>query len=61
MGKGLGGEAGQDLLKEPKFYGMVSVYDETAPLGIKRQQPTREILGWLCQAEATEKKVRSIR
>jgi DNA replication protein DnaC len=50
-----------DLLKELKLYGMVSAYDETVTLGIKRQQPIPEILGGLCQAEATERKVRSIR
>jgi DNA replication protein DnaC len=50
-----------DLLKELKLYGMVSAYDETVTLGIKRQQPIPEILGGLCQAEAAERKVRSIR
>jgi DNA replication protein DnaC len=50
-----------DQLKELKLYGMVSAYDETVTLGIKRQQPIPEILGGLCQAEAAERKVRSIR
>jgi len=50
-----------ELLKELKLYGMVSAYDETVTLGIKRQQPIPEILGGLCQAEAAERKVRSIR
>jgi DNA replication protein DnaC len=50
-----------DLLKELKLYGMVSAYDETVTLGIKRQQPIPEIIGGLCQAEAAERKVRSIR
>ena len=50
-----------DQLKELKLYGMVSAYDETVTLGIKRQQPSPEILGGLCQAEAAERKARSIR
>ena len=50
-----------DQLKELKLYGMVSAYDETVTLGIKRQQPIPKILGGLCQAEAAERKVRSIR
>ncbi|MDO8945523.1 MAG: ATP-binding protein [Desulfocapsaceae bacterium] len=50
-----------DLLKELKLYGMARAYDETVTLGIKRQQPIPEILGGLCQAEAAERKVRSIR
>ncbi len=50
-----------DQLKELKLYGMVSAYDETVTLGIKRQQPIPEILGGLCQAEAAERKARSIR
>lgn len=40
---------------------MVSAFDETVSLGIKRQQPVLEILGRLCQAETAERKVRSIR
>jgi len=50
-----------DRLKELKLYGMVSAYDETVALGIKRQHPFPEILGGLCQTEAAERKVRSIR
>jgi len=50
-----------DLLTELKLHGMVSTFDETVSLGIKRQQPVLEILGRLCQTEAAERKVRSIR
>lgn len=50
-----------DLLTGLKLHGMVSSFDETVSLGIKRQQPVLEILGRLCQAETAERKVRSIR
>lgn len=50
-----------DLLTGLKLHGMVSSFDETVSLGIKREQPVLEILGRLCQAETAERKVRSIR
>ena len=40
---------------------MASIFDETISRGIKQQQSTEEIVGILCQAEAVERKVRSIR
>ncbi|MBU1455908.1 MAG: ATP-binding protein, partial [Proteobacteria bacterium] len=49
------------LLGALKLHGMVSTFDETVTRGVKQQQPIVEILGSLCQAEATERKVRSIR
>jgi DNA replication protein DnaC len=50
-----------DLLKTLKLSGMVSTFDETVTQGIRRQQTVQEILGQLCQAEAAERKARSIR
>ena len=50
-----------DLLKTLKLSGMVSAFDETVTQGIRRQQTVQEILGQLCQAEAAERKARSIR
>jgi len=40
---------------------MVSAFTETISRGIKQQQSAEEILGILCQAEAVERRVRSIR
>jgi DNA replication protein DnaC len=48
-------------LKELKLYGMLSNFEETVSQSIKQQQSLVELLGQLCQAEATERKVRSIR
>jgi DNA replication protein DnaC len=48
-------------LKELKLYGMLSNFEETVSQTIKQQQSLVELLGQLCQAEATERKVRSIR
>lgn len=50
-----------DLFTGLKLHGMVSSFDETVSLAIKRQQPMLEILGRLCRAETAEIKVRSIR
>jgi DNA replication protein DnaC len=50
-----------DQLKDLKLHGMVSTFDETVTRGVKQQQSMVEILGLLCQAEAAERKVRSIR
>ena len=49
------------LLKALKLHGMVSTFAETISRGIKQQQSAEEILGILCQAEAVERRVRSIR
>ncbi len=49
------------LLKALKLHGMVSAFAETISRGIKQQQSAEEILGILCQAEAVERRVRSIR
>ena len=50
-----------ELLGALKLHGMISTFDETVTRGIKQQQTMVEILGQLCQAEAAERKVRSIR
>jgi DNA replication protein DnaC len=50
-----------ELLGVLKLYGMVNTFDETVTRGVKQQQSMVEILGRLCQAEAVERKVRSIR
>ena len=50
-----------DLLKTLKLYGMVSTFDETFTQGIRHQQTAQEIFGHLCQAEAAERKAKSIR
>ena len=50
-----------ELLKALKLHGMVGTFDETITRGVKQQRPVVEILGCLCQAEAAERKVRSIR
>ncbi len=50
-----------ELLGALKLYGMVNTFDETVTRGVKQQQSMVEILGRLCQAEAVERKVRSIR
>lgn len=48
-------------LKELKLYGMLSSFEETVSQTIRQQQSLVELLGQLCQAEAAERKVRSIR
>ena len=50
-----------DLLKNLKLGGMVATFDEIVTKGVRREQTVQEILGQLCQAEAVERKVRSIR
>ena len=50
-----------ELLSTLKLHGMVNIFDETVTRGIKQQRPIVDILGSLCQAEAAERKVRSIR
>ena len=50
-----------DLLKSLKLGGMVATFDEIVTKGVRREQTVQEILGQLCQAEAVERKVRSIR
>ena len=49
-----------DLLKNLKLGGMVATFDEIVTKGVRREQTVQEILGQLCQAEAVERKVRSI-
>jgi DNA replication protein DnaC len=49
-----------DMLRALKLYGMVSVYDEAVTQGIRRNNSVQEILLTLCQAEAAERKARSI-
>lgn len=50
-----------DRFKALKLYGMASVFDEAVTQGIRRQLTVQEILSQLCQAEAAERKARSIR
>lgn len=50
-----------DQLKALKLYGMAGAFDETVTQGIRRQLTAQEILGHLCQAEAAERRARSIR
>ncbi len=50
-----------ELLRALKLHGMVSTFDEIVTPGVKQQQSIVEIIGRLCQAEGTERKVRSIR
>jgi len=50
-----------DLLKNLKLGGMIATFDEIVTKGVRREQTVQEILGQLCQAEAVERKVRSIR
>ncbi len=47
--------------KSLKLAGMVASYDEAITKGVKANKTVQEILGKLCQAEACERKVRSIR
>jgi len=49
-----------DTLRTLKLYGMVGVYDEAVTQGIRRNNSVQEILMTLCQAEAAERKARSI-
>jgi DNA replication protein DnaC len=50
-----------EQLKALKLYGMVNAFEETVARCVKQQQSMDEILGRLCQVEAAERKVRSIR
>jgi DNA replication protein DnaC len=50
-----------EQLKALKLYGMVNAFEETVARCVKQQQSMVEILGRLCQVEAAERKVRSIR
>ncbi len=50
-----------ELLRSLKLHGMVSTFDEIVTPGVKQQQSIVEIIGGFCQAEAAERKVRSIR
>ena len=50
-----------DQLKALKLYGMAGAFDETVTQRIRRQLTAQEILGHLCQAEAAERRARSIR
>lgn len=50
-----------ELLKALKLYGMVNTFDETVTKGVNQQLSIVDILAILCQEEAAERKVRSIR
>ena len=50
-----------EQLRILKLYGMVGVYDEAVTQGIRRNNSIQEILMALCLAEASERKVRSIK
>lgn len=49
-----------DTLRTLKLYGMVGAYDEAVTQGIRHNNSVQEILMTLCQAEAAERKARSI-
>jgi len=50
-----------ELLKALKLYGMVNTFDEIITKGAKEQLSIVDILAILCQEEAAERKLRSIR
>ena len=49
-----------DMLRKLRLHGMVAVFDEVVTQGIRRNNTVQEILLLLCQAEASERKARSI-
>jgi len=49
-----------DQLKGLKLAGMVTSFDETVTQGVRQGQTVQEIIGKLCQAEAADRKVRTI-
>ena len=50
-----------DQMKELKLFGMAGAFDDAVTLGIRKKHTVHEILERLCQAEALERKARSIR
>ena len=50
-----------DQMKELKLFGMASAFDDAVTLGLRKKHTVHEILDRLCQAEALERKARSIR
>lgn len=51
----------KEQLRELKLYGMLNSFEETISQSVKKQQSMVGLLGQLCHAEASERKVRSIR
>jgi len=49
-----------DQLKSLKLAGMVASFDETVTQGVRQGKAVQEIIGKLCQAEAADRKVRTI-
>jgi DNA replication protein DnaC len=50
-----------EQLKALKLYGMAGSFEETLTHGVRQQQTMGEVMARLCQAEAAERRVRSIR
>jgi len=50
-----------ESMRTLKLFGMVNVFDEIVTQGVRKKYTVQEILKGLCKAEASERKVRSIR
>ena len=50
-----------EIMRTLKLFGMVNAFDEIVTQGIRKKHTIQEILKGLCKAEASERKVRSIR
>jgi len=49
-----------EMMRLLKLFGMVGAFDEIVTQGVRRKHTVQEILKGLCQAEAAERKARSI-
>ncbi len=50
-----------ETMRTLKLFGMVNAFDEIVTQGVRKKYTVQEILKGLCKAEASERKVRSIR
>ncbi|MCP3871816.1 MAG: ATP-binding protein [Desulfobacteraceae bacterium] len=50
-----------EAMRTLKLFGMVNAFDEIVTQGVRKKYTVQEILKGLCKAEASERKVRSIR
>jgi DNA replication protein DnaC len=50
-----------ETMRSLKLFGMVNAFDEIVTQGVRKKYTVQEILKGLCNAEASERKVRSIR
>lgn len=50
-----------EIMRTLKLFGMVNAFDEIVTQGVRKKYTVQEILKGLCNAEASERKVRSIR